>query len=152
MQKLFSIFSMQNLLVYLGDHHETPKKKKMSTDRFAVHTHMHTCTHARTHTCTRTHTHTHMHCDSLTAHLAFFHRSHLFIEGWGTTNVHHMWWTRLVCLLVQSWLKWERPILQLSHGVCCFRVFHLRRFLTIFLEEKKIEIIFGCVCVLLTCF
>ena len=33
-----SVFKMQNLSVFLGDHHKT-LKKKMSTDHFAVHTH-----------------------------------------------------------------------------------------------------------------
>ena len=31
--------------------------------------------------------------DSLMAHWPFFHYSFLFIEGWGTANVHRMWWT-----------------------------------------------------------
>ena len=56
--------------------------------------------------------------------------------------VHHIWCTLVVphpsikrCKRwknAQSLLKWERPTLQLSHGMCCCRVFHLRRFLTSF--------------------
>ena len=43
----------------------------------------------------------------------------------------------------------ERATLQLNHCACCLRIFHLKRFLTfwknwlIFLERKKIEIVFS---------
>ena len=58
-----------------------------------------------------------------------------------------------ILITCSDFIEWERATLQLNHCVCCFRIFHLRRFLTfwkklIFLEKFKFEIIFSYVCVI----
>ena len=60
-------------------------------------------------------------CNSPIAHWAFFYHSFLFIEGWGTANVHRMWctfnhWTYLTCLLGFYWN--EREPLYSSISAC----------------------------------
>ena len=74
-------------------------------------------------------------CDGPIAHWPFFYYSFLFIERWGTANVHRMWSTfnhktYFTYLFGFYWNERERATLQLNHYVCCFRIFRLRRFLT----------------------
>ena len=93
-------------------------------------------------------------CNSPIAHWAFFYHSFLFIEGWGTANVHRMWctfnhWTYLTCLLGFYWN--EREPLYSSTSACVvagyftwedFLLFESTQYFMSFLNLRSLMVMF----------
>ena len=86
-------------------------------------------------------------CDFLSSQLSCVPGPSCSLKGDNCLTIEH------ILITCSDFIEWERATLQLSHCVCCFRIFNLRRFLTfwkklIFLEKFKFEIIFSYVCVI----